>query len=57
MPGPARFLYGLALGLSLGVIWTRLIASAQSPPHRRAASAAASRSPGEKRPRQKTARR
>ena len=43
MPGPARFLYGLALGLSLGVIWTRLIASAQSP--------------GKKRPRQKTARR
>ncbi len=57
MPGPARFLYGLALGLSLGVIWTRLIASAQSPAHRRTARPAASGSPREKRARRKTAQR
>jgi hypothetical protein len=30
MPGPARFLYGLVLGLSLGIIGARLAGAAGS---------------------------
>jgi len=49
MPGAARFLYGLALGLSLGIIGVRLVAAAASSqeegqsPARRPAKVAAKR--------------
>jgi hypothetical protein len=36
MAGAARFLYGLALGISLGIISSRLLAAASSGAHRRA---------------------
>jgi len=35
MAGAARFLYGLALGISLGIIGSRLLAAASSGAHRR----------------------
>ena len=37
MAGAARFLYGLALGISLGIIGSRLAAAASSGTHRRPA--------------------
>jgi hypothetical protein len=36
MAGAIRFLYGLALGISLGIIGSRLLAAASSGTHRRA---------------------
>ena len=36
MAGAVRFLYGLALGISLGIIGSRLLAAASSGTHRRA---------------------
>jgi hypothetical protein len=36
MAGAARFLYGLALGISLGILGSRLLAAASSGTHRRA---------------------
>lgn len=35
MAGAARFLYGLALGISLGIIGSRLLAAASLGAHRR----------------------
>ncbi len=36
MPGAARFLYGLALGLSLGIIGSKLVSAASPGPKRQA---------------------
>ncbi len=36
MAGAVRFLYGLVLGISLGIIGSRLLAAASSGSHRRA---------------------
>jgi len=36
MAGAARFLFGLVLGFSLGIIGSRLLAAASSGTHRRA---------------------
>ncbi|GAG28656.1 unnamed protein product, partial [marine sediment metagenome] len=35
MAGAARFLFGLALGISLGIIGSRLLAASSSGAHRR----------------------
>jgi hypothetical protein len=45
MAGAARFLYGLALGISLGIIGSRLLAAASSGTHRRAARSGRHRPP------------
>lgn len=56
MAGAARFLYGLALGISLGIIGSRLLAAASSGSHRRAIwgdrQRPPARAPRQKRPRE-----
>jgi len=47
MAGAARFLYGLALGISLGIVSSRLLAAASSGRHRPPARASLQEQPRE----------
>ena len=52
MAGAARFLFGLALGISLGIIGSRLLAASSSGAHRRSVWSGHQRPPA-RAPRQK----